>query len=71
MIAALAYDAAGIANTLRDARTLSAEGLLDAKGFQCVTGPVRFRTDGSVARDLAILVARPDRYETVAMSSGA
>jgi branched-chain amino acid transport system substrate-binding protein len=70
-IAALAYDAAGIANAMRTAGTLGAEGLLDAKGFRCVTGPVRFRTDGSVARDFAVLVARPHGYEPVAVSSGA
>lgn len=70
-IAALAYDAAGIANALRNANTLGAAGLLDSKGFHCVTGPVRFRTDGSVARDFAILVARPQGYEPVATSSGA
>ena len=69
-ITALAYDAAGIANTLRAANTLNGEGLLDGKGFRCVTGPVRFRTDGSVARDFAILVARPHGYEPVAVSSG-
>lgn len=70
-IAALAYDAAGIANSLRAANSLSAAGLLDSKGFRCVTGPVRFRTDGSVARDFAILVARAEGYEPVAVSSGA
>ena len=69
-ITALAYDAAGIANALRNSNTLNAEGLLDGKGFRCVTGPVRFRTDGSVARDFAILVARPHGYEPVAVSSG-
>jgi branched-chain amino acid transport system substrate-binding protein len=69
-IAALAYDAAGIANALRASNTLNAQGLLDSKGFHGVTGPVRFRTDGSVARDFAILVARPQGYEPVAVSSG-
>ncbi|RYY29443.1 MAG: hypothetical protein EOP62_00990 [Sphingomonadales bacterium] len=69
-ITALAYDAAGIANALRKAGTLGGEGLLDSKGFHCVTGPVRFRTDGSVARDFAILVARVEGYEAVAVSSG-
>ncbi|RYE01566.1 MAG: hypothetical protein EOP61_10890 [Sphingomonadales bacterium] len=69
-ITALAYDAAGIANALRKAGKLGGEGLLDSKGFNCVTGPVRFRTDGSVARDFAILVARGQGYEPVAVSSG-
>lgn len=69
-ITALAYDAAGIANQLRQNTQLNAEGLLNNNGFQGVMGPVRFRTDGSVARDFAILVARADGYETVAVSSG-
>lgn len=69
-IAALAYDAAGIANTLRGAGLLGAQGLLDSKGFHCVTGPVRFRTDGSVARDFAVLAATARGYDTVAVSSG-
>ena len=56
---------------MRAAGTLGREGLLDGKGFRCVTGPVRFRTDGSVARDFAILVARARGYEPVAVSSGA
>lgn len=70
-ISALAYDAAGIANSLRNGGTITPQGLLNAQGFKCVTGPVRFRTDGSVARDFAILVARADGYEPVATSSGA
>ncbi|MEP9359849.1 ABC transporter substrate-binding protein [Sphingomonas sp. KR3-1] len=69
-IAALAYDAAGIANTLRADNRLGVEGLMDAKGFHGVTGPVRFRTDGSVARDFAIVVAGPTGYTPVAASSG-
>ena len=69
-IAALAYDAAGIANALRGSNKLNTEGLLSATGFHGVTGPVRFRTDGSVARDFAILVARKTGYEPVAVSSG-
>ncbi|MCW3847456.1 ABC transporter substrate-binding protein [Sphingomonas sp. LB-2] len=69
-IAALAYDAAGIANSLRASNKLTPEGLLSSQGFHGVTGPVRFRTDGSVARDFAIVVARPSGYEPVAVSSG-
>ncbi|WP_204315810.1 hypothetical protein, partial [Klebsiella pneumoniae] len=38
MIAALTYDAAGIANTLRADNRLNLDGLLDAKGFHGVTG---------------------------------
>ena len=69
-IAALAYDAAGIANSLRTDNKLTSEGLLSSQGFHGVTGPVRFRTDGSVARDFAIVVARPSGYDPVAVSSG-
>lgn len=69
-IAALAYDAAGIANSLRADNKLNPEGLLSANGFHGVTGPVRFRTDGSVARDFAILRATATGYESVAVSSG-
>lgn len=69
-ITALAYDAAGVANTLREANALNSNGLVDAKGFHGVTGPVRFRTDGSVARDFAIVVASRDGYASVAVSSG-
>jgi branched-chain amino acid transport system substrate-binding protein len=69
-IAALAYDAAGIANALRADNRLGPEGLMDAKGFHGVTGPVRFRTDGSVARDFAIVVAGQTGYTPVAVSSG-
>jgi ABC-type branched-subunit amino acid transport system substrate-binding protein len=69
-IAALAYDAAGIANKLRGDNKLNPEGLLSSTGFHGVTGPVRFRTDGSVARDFAILAATRQGYESVAVSSG-
>lgn len=70
-IAALGYDAASIARTLRDADTLTREGLLGENGFDCVTGQVRFRSDGSCARDFAILVPRTGVYEKVAESRGA
>ncbi|KTF68836.1 penicillin-binding protein activator [Sphingomonas sp. HT-1] len=69
-ITALAYDAAGVANKLREANALNMAGLVDARGFHGVTGPVRFRTDGSVARDFAIVVASRDGYASVAVSSG-
>lgn len=69
-ITALAYDAAGIAKQLRDDGKLGRDGLLSSDGFRCVTGPVRFRTDGSVARDFAILAASRNGYTPVAMSSG-
>lgn len=70
-LAALAYDAARIARQLRDAGTLGRAGLLGSDGFDCVTGKVRFRTDGSCSRDLAILVAGPGGYESVATTRGA
>lgn len=70
-LAALAYDATGIAKAMHTREAFNREGLLDANGFDCVTGKVRFRTDGSVARDLSILVAKADGYETVAVSQGA
>ena len=56
---------------LRGAGTLNRDGLLAERGFDCVTGPVRFRTDGSCARELAILVAGNGGYAKVATSRGA
>lgn len=69
-IAALAYDAVLIAQKLREADALDRAGLLNPSGFECVTGPVRFRTDGSCARQFAILVAGADGYSKVAVSQG-
>ena len=70
-IAALAYDAAGIAGTLRAANMLSRAGVLRDDGFDGATGAVRFRTDGSVSREFAILAAGPGGYAKVATSKGA
>ena len=70
-LAALAYDAARIVGTLRDRNALDRAGLLGTESFPSVTGAVRFRTDGSCARDLAILVAGSDGYRSVATSRGA
>ncbi|WP_140046904.1 ABC transporter substrate-binding protein [Sphingomonas japonica] len=70
-IAALAHDATFVAEQLRAKDMLSRGGLLAETSFDCVTGPLRFRTDGSVARDMAILVAGPAGYEKVAVSQGA
>lgn len=70
-IAALAYDAAGIVKVLRASNNLNRAGVLSASGFPGVTGQVRFRTDGSVAREFAILVAGPGGYKKVATSQGA
>lgn len=70
-IAALAYDAVGVARQLRAANQLSREGLLGEQGFSGVAGNVRFRTDGSCARTFAILVADPNGYTKAAESQGA
>lgn len=70
-IAALAYDATTIARQLRAADQLNREGLLGEAGFECATGAVRFRTDGSCARSFAILLAERDGYTKVAVSQGA
>ncbi|HTG38438.1 ABC transporter substrate-binding protein [Sphingomonas sp.] len=71
IIAALAYDAAAITRTLREKDALNRAGLLAEPGFEVATGPLRFREDGSVARDMAIVVAGPEGYAKVAMSRGA
>ncbi|HWK35626.1 ABC transporter substrate-binding protein [Sphingomonas sp.] len=70
-LAALAYDAAGIGRSLRADHKLDRAGLLATDSFACVTGAVRFRADGSCARELAIVVAGPAGYESVATSRGA
>ncbi len=70
-IAALGHDAALIARTLRQADQLTREGLLREGGFDCTTGPLRFRSDGSCARDFAILVPTTGVYQKVAESRGA
>lgn len=71
LIAALAHDAAAITRVLRDKNALNRAGLLAEPGFDVATGPIRFREDGSTARDLAIVVAGPDGYAKVATSRGA
>lgn len=71
VIAALAYDASSIARRLRDKNALNRAGLLAEPNWEAATGPLRFREDGSVARDMAIVVAGPEGYEKVAMSRGA
>lgn len=70
-IAALGNDAALIAKALRDSDQMTREGVLREAGFDGVTGPVRFRSDGSCARDFAILVPTNGVYEKVAESRGA
>ncbi|MGN7159291.1 hypothetical protein [Sphingomonas sp. SAFR-052] len=70
-IAALGNDAAMIARTLREADAMTREGVLRDAGFDGVTGRVRFRSDGSCARDFAILVPTNGVYQKVAESRGA
>lgn len=70
-LAALAYDAGGIVRVLRGKGDIGQSGLLGGTSYACVTGNARFRSDGSVARELAILVAGPQGYEPVAVSLGA
>ncbi|MBX3593280.1 penicillin-binding protein activator [Sphingomonas sp.] len=71
VLAALAYDAGGIVKTLREKGSLDQAALLAETSYRCVTGNARFRSDGSVARELAIVVAGPQGYEPVAVSLGA
>ncbi len=68
LIAGLAYDAVGIARTLRANGHLDRDGLTGSAGFPGVTGAVRFRADGSATRELAILVAEGGEFRTVAHS---
>ncbi len=70
-LAALAYDAGGVVKTLRAKGSLDEAALLAETNYSCVTGNARFRSDGSVARELAILVAGAQGYEPVAVSLGA
>lgn len=67
-IAGLAYDAIGIARTLRAAGHLDRDGLTGSAGFAGVTGAVRFRADGSATRELAIVVAENGAFRAVAHS---
>lgn len=71
LVAGLAYDAIGIARTLRANGHLDRDGLTGSAGFQGVTGAVRFRADGSASRDLAIVVAGGGVFRTVARSQSA
>ncbi|WP_245844034.1 ABC transporter substrate-binding protein [Sphingomonas spermidinifaciens] len=71
VIAALAHDATAISKQLREKNALNRAGLLAEPGFDAATGPLRFREDGSVARDMAIVVAGPEGYAKVATSRGA
>lgn len=70
LLAGLAYDAVGIARTLR-ASGHDRDGLTGSAGFPGVTGAVRFRADGSATRELVILVAGDGSFRTVAHSQPA
>lgn len=70
-LAALAYDAGGVVKALRDKGSLDEAALLAETNYPCITGNARFRSDGSVARELAILVAGAQGYAPVAVSLGA
>lgn len=69
-VAALTYDATTIALRLKAAGPIGQNALFDPTGFDCITGPVRFRTDGSCARQFAILVGTGDGYDKAAVSQG-
>jgi len=64
-IAALAFDAAGIAEMLRRGGIVDRAALLSAGAFAAVTGPIRFQPDGTALRELAILVAGPNGFTPV------
>ncbi|WP_240500073.1 ABC transporter substrate-binding protein [Sphingomonas montana] len=70
-IAALAYDAAGIVQTLRAQNRIDRAGLLAMEAYRGVTGTLKFRSDGSCVRELSILVAGPDGYQVAAASASA
>ncbi|MGB7409020.1 MAG: penicillin-binding protein activator [Pontixanthobacter sp.] len=55
LIAALAFDASNIVNAMRLTGGLDRSALLSANGFAGVCGNVRFRENGSAARELVIL----------------
>ncbi len=55
IIAALAFDASSILNQMRQSGGLDRSAVLATNGFSGVCGQVRFREDGSAARNLTIL----------------
>ena len=69
LLAALAYDAMTIVETLRAGGVVDRDALASVPSFRIATGPLRFAPDGRAARELAILVAGPDGF-TVADKSG-
>jgi branched-chain amino acid transport system substrate-binding protein len=70
LLAALAFDAAGIARRLTAAGRLSRDGLLAPEGFQGALGAVRFSADGGCARELAIQVVSQGSTRVVARATG-
>lgn len=66
VLAGLAYDAIGIARTLRTSGHVSRDGLTGSAGFAGVCGAVRFDADGSAARELAIVVVEGGAFHIVA-----
>ena len=67
IITALAYDAAGIAAQLRRSGGMDRSAVLVGSGFTAVCGDVRFRENGSAARNLAILAVTDGQMRTVAV----
>ena len=65
VIAGLAYDAATIAAALRRSGATDRAALLAAQHFPGVCGDVRFRADGSAARDMAILAVTQGQFQLV------
>ena len=70
LLAALAFDAAGIARRLDAAGRVSRDGLLAPEGFQGALGAVRFTADGGCARELAIQVVSQGTTRVVARATG-
>jgi len=65
ILAGLARDAAAIASALARSGGTDRAALLAAPRFEGVCGDIRFRADGSAARDMAILTVSGGRYEVV------
>lgn len=70
LIAALAYDAARIAEDLTTDGTLNASDLLRPAGFEGVGGAVRFMPDGRCVRELTILVCTSGTFRDVGRRVG-
>ncbi len=70
IIAALAFDAARIVDTLARTGRLNREGLLSSAGFPGIAGAVRFRNDGRCVRELAIVTVSSGTLKTLARKAG-